>query len=104
MAKHIKKPLVSYLGETYSCHINGNPLYLEYCNDKPNGKEGVICEYHVGSNFIQTGYKTGIVNAGVMSATFVPQGTQTLYVKPNKHMIKWLLPTVYLKNPVGARH
>jgi len=66
--------LVPYLGETYSCHIDGNPLYVEYCNDKLNKLEGLCCEYHVGDKFIMTGYHTGKVDAGVMSATFVPEG------------------------------
>ena len=94
----------SYLGETYQCHIDGNPLYLEYANEKAYGKEGITCEYYVGDKFTITGIKTGILDPGMSTATFTPRGSQTLLVKPNNHLIKWTLPAVYMKNPCGDRH
>lgn len=104
LGKHINPAVKSFIGETYQCTIDGAAFYSEQCNHEANALEGVICEYYTGDGFVMTGYKSGILNAGPTQAIYDPTGVQTLTLKESGHVLKWTIPSVMVKNPLGERH
>jgi len=68
LGKILNIPISAYIGETYSCHVNGNPLYLEYANDKKFDREGITCVYYTdlkNEEFIMTAFLTTKNKLGV---------------------------------------